>query len=127
MSRQIICYEGVEKVSGQLIEVGALKWEEGKDYPVVWAFNFAGPPIGNARDIRREEDGSVTADVDIHDERMTQNDLLQDFAVTISGSNTEVKIDQERNLNTFSSVKLRGLSLVIHGLHGVPWKWKMEG
>jgi hypothetical protein len=41
---------------------GSVEFDEDAEYPVVDNFNFTRPPIGKARAVRREEDGTITAE-----------------------------------------------------------------
>lgn len=62
-TRVQIAVEGDETTEWYVLEPGALKWNEGEDYPITESFQFDKPTLGTARDIRREEDGIITAEV----------------------------------------------------------------
>lgn len=57
-----ICYEGKETVKGQLITPGALTWSD-DPIPISVGSDWSKPPIGYATDLRREDDGTITAEV----------------------------------------------------------------
>lgn len=60
--RKIVSWEGEEKVPGILIEKGALTW--GGEVPLFANADLtANDVIGKASDFRREEDGSITAEI----------------------------------------------------------------
>lgn len=65
MTRVTIIYEGIDQGFGYIVEVGATEWEEGKEYPIVDNFNFDDVKhlVGNATDIRREDNNEITAEV----------------------------------------------------------------
>jgi len=85
--RRIISWEGEEKVPGILIEKGALVWEE----PIPISLNgLHEMPIGLAWNVRREEDGSITAEF----ERKAGPEIGEDVKFTIYAS--EVKLDKEK-------------------------------
>jgi hypothetical protein len=63
--RHIICFEGKEKVPGQFIAVDALTWLDG-DIPVLANFDDS-QLIGYGTDIRREKNGSLTAEITLLD------------------------------------------------------------
>lgn len=63
--RQKIAHEGAEYVRGQVVEHGAFVWEEDIDLPVIFSNEWPGMEqmVGWASDIRREEDGVITAEI----------------------------------------------------------------
>ncbi|HEY5443375.1 MAG TPA: hypothetical protein VIJ87_02680 [Pyrinomonadaceae bacterium] len=64
--REIISWEGEEKLKGIFIEKDALTWDD-KGIPVVWNYEMDRLPMGRATDIRREPDGSITAEITLTD------------------------------------------------------------
>jgi len=64
--REIISWEGEEKLKGIFIEKDALTWDD-KGIPVVWNYEMDRMPMGRATDIRREPDGSITAEITLND------------------------------------------------------------
>lgn len=78
--RKIIAWEGEEKVPGQFLEVGSFKWG---NEPIVVTKNTewdADSVIGEATDLRREDNGSVTAEIKLQ-EGFTI--LLDDLSFTV--------------------------------------------
>lgn len=64
MTRHIIAKEGSPMVEGGIvIEEGALTWDEGAIIPVTQGFGDH-EVIGRATDIRREENGNITANIE---------------------------------------------------------------
>lgn len=114
--RKIIAIEGRDTVPGQFLEPSCLKWNEGEVYPLVWNFSWERPPIGTATDIRREDDGTLTAELTITDEQalalMEHGDGSATFYANEVAS-TLVKNDQgEVTGRRYISCQLRALSLV---------------
>lgn len=64
--RMVIAHEGVDL--GYFINKGALYWEE-ESFPVVTGVSFSvdriNHPIGTATELRREEDGKITAEISV--------------------------------------------------------------
>ena len=88
--RRIISWEGEEKVPGIFIEKGALVWDERLPVAINGLHSM---PSGPAEDIRREDDGSITADiqidVDIPDSA--------EFSIFVN----EVALNKEKSVNGF--------------------------
>jgi hypothetical protein len=64
--REIISWEGEEKLKGVLFEKGSLTWGD-RDIPVFWDYDLSRPPLAFASDLKREGDGSVTAEINMTD------------------------------------------------------------
>lgn len=61
MARRIICREGAEwGVNGNVIQPGALTWDESGKIPLLDPSQSE--ILGYASDLRREEDGAITAE-----------------------------------------------------------------
>ena len=74
--RYIICQEGVESVPGQYVPIGAMEWSEELKIPVTW--NFNDKIIGVGTDIRREENGVITAEIELlHEDKKYIEGLLK--------------------------------------------------
>lgn len=67
MTRHIVCYEGDQRIPDQFIIDGALKWLDEK-ITISTNFDFGIPPIGLATEFRREDDGSITAEIELFEE-----------------------------------------------------------
>lgn len=76
MTRQIICYEGKHPVNGKFISKGALTWDEEKPLPVVLKPSDNGPLVGLATDLKREDDGAITAEMKFN---ARNNSVLEDL------------------------------------------------
>lgn len=61
--RRVIAIEGRETTDGRLIAPGALTWSDGP-IPIKTAYGL-GDYVGKATNLRREDDGTITADIDI--------------------------------------------------------------
>jgi hypothetical protein len=65
MTRRVIAIEGRPTTDGRLIEVGVLKWDN-EPIPVLALGSDPFPYIvGKATDLLREDDGKITADIQI--------------------------------------------------------------
>lgn len=71
--------EGIQTKSGHFLEPEALVWEE-KPILVVWGNDFSWPDniLGKATDLRREEDGWLTAEIEWTTEKGKQAEKLID-------------------------------------------------
>lgn len=67
--RHIICVEGSSEVQHQYIMPGALKWDPDEAIPVSFNFDHGAPPVGKASDIQRNENGVITAEIELFDRR----------------------------------------------------------
>lgn len=100
--RKIIAWEGREMVPGVIIEVGALTWSE--PLPIVWSFQHdLSNLLGTARDLRREEDGSITAELDIRDDTEQQRSVKtllenRDVSTTIFANELTERIENGKRL-----------------------------
>lgn len=82
MPRKIIAFEGRVMIPGQLIESGSLTW--GDERIPVTRYARTGDIsdlLGYATELRREDDGSITAEVDAGEYTVL---LEKDVAVTIT-------------------------------------------
>lgn len=79
--RRVISWEGEQKVRGMFLRVGAIQFPEKNSVLIAGPNNqFSNPPVGRASDFRREENGSITAEIELF------NDLeVKDFGYTIYG------------------------------------------
>lgn len=69
--RHQIAHEGIDIGDGRVLAVGALKWRNGP-IPVTMGY---GNKIGWAKDILREDDGIVTAELDFEDGSIIPDDV----------------------------------------------------
>lgn len=115
--RKTICIEGKKTVPGQFLETGSLKWEEGKQYPITWEYKHD-KIYGWASDIRREDDGTITAELDIEDGTALALLEHRDVSATIYGNKLVGTKDEEVGMS-YSSVNLLSISLVV--AHTVNW------
>ena len=107
--RKVISWEGEEKIPGIVLEIGALKWDENKQYPVTRGDQLR-LPIGRARNIRREENGAITAEIHLHEDFRS---VLDNVSVTIYGNELVQKFVGEGGaLRRVSSVTLREVFLI---------------
>lgn len=114
--RKIIAFEGTIKIPGLLLELGSLKWSE-EPIPVTssWTAKRDWEIIGKARDLRLEDDGSITAEftplVDSYNETIERNSFTV-FA-------NEVFSNTENNVRVVQSATIR--EIFIPEPNGVPW------
>lgn len=94
--RVTIVVEGQHLDQGRFVAKGALKWEEGVAIPVTLGTAFDRPPIGIATDIRREEDGRITAELDLD---------AYIFANALESS-------KEDGVQTITSAQLKAINLI---------------
>jgi len=99
MTRHVVAIEGRPSGDGRLIEVGALVWEH--DPIPVTDLEGAGI-LGKATDFRREDDGSITADVYL------MADVDPDRLLTISADQVSPTKDPDGTLR-YSHARIRGL------------------
>lgn len=120
--RKTIAIEGRSTVPEQFLEVGCLKWDEEKPTPIVWNFMFE-KTLGWAKDFRREEDGTITAELDITDENAAALFEHGDIVATFYADQLDINIikddDGKRISHSYKSARIRAISLVISGM--VPW------
>lgn len=110
-----IAYEGKATINDQFLEVGCLQWEPDEEFPVVWDFNYA-KIVGKAGSLQREDDGSVTALVDMDSLTDGARALFADVGTTLYASDVVA-----RNVNGsmhIISARVRELSLTPN----VPWR-----
>jgi hypothetical protein len=119
--RKTICIEGDEyPINGRIIEKGALGWPEDKKLPLCWSFNHdIEHVLGNASDLRREEDGRITAELTFNDSEAGQNAkaVLEhgDASATIYAN----QLVEDRKSKRVSAATIRSVEVVVGGL--VPW------
>lgn len=65
--RRVIAIEGRETTDGRFIAPGALTWPESGPVPIRVAndHDLVGKAVGNATNFRREDDGTITADINL--------------------------------------------------------------
>lgn len=102
--------EGIKEFSHRLAD-GCLKWVDGEKYPVVNGpvFNDPNRIVGTATDIRREENGVVTAEIDF--------DLIDGLGVTIYANQVERTGSWENNDVVVTSATIRSFFTTVE----VPW------
>lgn len=59
-----ICYEDAIQYDWFLVKDSI---ELPEKVPLTWSYNFDRPPLGNVIDMRREEDGSITGEMEFHE------------------------------------------------------------
>lgn len=67
MTRHIICQEGNEVLPETHILIGALQWDPDAFLPITVGFDFF-RMAGRASDIRRENNGDITAEIELFDD-----------------------------------------------------------
>ena len=116
--RKIICYENALDFSNCFIVDGAAKWDD--KLPIVWNFsNELNDVLGQAVDLRREEDGAITAELMFLD--LSVNKLMSagDTFVTIYAN--ELDYESCDGIRVFHNLRIREIS-VLPAMNGVvPW------
>ena len=103
MTREIVAYEGKRSVNGYLLHPGALKWDEEALIPVTEHFDWTQQTAWvKGSDIRREDDGSITAE-------MGDIEVPEHQRVTIYCTQL---ITEEEQRGEITSGELKGLSLI---------------
>lgn len=122
--RKIIGYEKVEKIPGQLILEGAFKWNETEPIPVTthWSRSMDHPQsiIGKATDLRREEDGAITAEIDIPD----YPEYFEHFSFTVYANKVHPLHPDDDGLWRVETATIRevfGIANHAFPEAGVPW------
>ena len=117
--RKIITWEGEEKVPGIIIEKGALTWGD-DPIPVCWNFQYdIENLLGNATDLRREDDGSITAEITFDEENEKQRqakEVLEHGDVTTTVYVTNLAEADRRTTGPKRSVtagRIRTVNLVM--------------
>lgn len=117
MTRKVIAWEGEIKLPDTLIERGALMWEEplpitANDYKV----------LGFADDLRREEDGSITADLHItaHRDAIGLVDEHSSFSVFVNQIVEKQPVGVDLSFRLVAFARIREVHL-IEEPQTVPW------
>jgi len=121
--RHVVAYEGVDHGFGYILAPGSLKFPEG-DVPVTWNFNHndAEAVWGKASDFRREEDGSITAEITFNDEARDKALAIADVVGATFWA-TEVVKDKTQGIDpVVTSAKIRSGALSM----GIPWRLSKE-
>lgn len=116
--RKVICYENALAVGNHFLLESSVQWDPEKRFPVVWNFSYElHSLLGWATELRREEDGSITAELEIVDEANVKLIEDEDLPVTFEGN--EVREEMHDGVREISNVKIRGISVVLQP--AVPW------
>lgn len=116
--RKPICYENALGVADHFLLEGSVKWEDGKKIPLVWNFGYdVNSLLGHAQDLQREEDGAITAELNIND--LSVADLFKEDLIAATFQGSEVQEELCDGIRVFHNVLVRTVSLV--SLPQVPW------
>lgn len=102
--RYIICHEGQETIPDRYIPEGTLTWKRDR-IPV--SLNFDVHQLGWAKDIRREDDGILTAEIVFFDKKLKIADD-QGFSVYIA----PVKYHMWKDVAWCTEGNISGVSLI---------------
>jgi hypothetical protein len=103
--RHTICHEDVEMVAGQFIAKDALRWEDEK-ITISWNFDFQQPPIGYASDFQREDDGAITAEIDLF------GDMVLPKGYTFSIYMVDADYHRWKDILWITSALIKGVAIV---------------
>lgn len=122
--KEIIAREGDDQLSNWYVMApGAMKFDEDAVYPVTWDFNNNRPPIGKARNVHRDEEGHIIAEIEIFDAPYKE-DLKPPMVGFFAYSDDVTLVPQEpiaeamRVRRVVESTTLRSVGCVI--VHGNP-------
>lgn len=116
--RHVIAYEGVDHGFGYILAPGALKFPEGP-VPLTWNFDHSNPASvwGHADDFRREEDGSITAEITFVDDVTEKIDkICGDVGATFWANKIH------RNIKTDPTTVVTGHIKAAYLSPSVPWR-----
>lgn len=116
MARMTISWEGTEAVPGIIIQPGALRWED-EELPLCWNFDH-NELLGVASDIRREDDGQITAEITIYEETDNQKHAQVvmdhgDVATTVYVTDLSEHKDEDGNKRIVESGRIRSVNMVL--------------
>lgn len=126
--RKIICREGVEDL-GKILEVGSMEWTD--PLPLVWNFEHDNIDnvLGRAEDIRREENGEITAEIVFNDSVNAKRVALllenKDVCCTILANKIDyehITVGEDEEAHSVSLIKsgtIREVSVILAAGH--PW------
>lgn len=112
--RVIIAFEGKHTVPGQFLEKDSIKWGDGP-FPITGLENNMEKLTGWAKDIQRDEDGCLTADIYNVDENLLA--LLEHGDVAMTIYCRGVGDTYQDQVRTVHSAELKGL----YPTMCVPW------
>lgn len=114
--RKIISWEGAEKVPHVIFEKDALTWGD-EPLPLVWNFqhNDVKALLGNASDLRREEDGSITAELTFNDtEQGNQAQSLAEHGdIAFTTWSNDLIFRRDKAMKVVSNARIRSVSAVL--------------
>lgn len=119
--RKTISWEGEEKVPGVVLEKGSLQWSE-DPIPLVWSFEQSVESVlGTASDLRREDDGRITAEVTLSENlpnaQSTKNAIEHGDVVLTTWSNNLAEYNNN-GVRRIRSATIRSVNAVIAGTVG---------
>ena len=124
--------EGHDTVLGYHYDVGALQFGENTTYRIFWGNDFRAENwIGNASELKREEDGWITAEVEWTNERGEEaSEMLgRDCVLTIYGRHV-VYGPEVNHQKQVKSIELMALfvSIMIDGDNpwDLPWEQRTD-
>lgn len=118
MARHIIAFEGRKMFPGQIVEKGAFFWGPEPIYITKSAEYHSDLPVGKATDLRREEDGSITAELSCE----VPEGMAATVYCTSVASNAEYAPEHDGDVLVISA-----LIRQVFFTAGVPWVGKRPG
>lgn len=116
--RVTFAHEGIEKVPGHFLEKNSVHWDSGP-IPLIWDFQTE-KLLGTASELRREENGELTAEIDVDTLDANARALFSDCGTTFFGQIDKDGWTQEDDtgLQRISDVKVRALVMSPN----MPWR-----
>lgn len=116
--RKVIGYENALGVGNHLLLEGSVKWEVDKQFHIVWNFDYTvNNLLGHASDLRREDDGAITAELDFRDADIAELVKRDNLPATFEGNDVVQEVFD--GVRVFHSVTVRGIAIVAPP--SVPW------
>ena len=107
--RYNVAREGVLTHLGTVFQPGSIQWDEDQEYIVTWTNRFDNPEMimGRAKDIQRQEDGWITADITWIDENIQAlvDGVNRDYHLTIWANQVGSKMEYGKKIVSTCTVK----------------------
>ena len=109
--RKRICYEDALVFGDQFLIEGSVNWDEDAQLPLVWDFGVDTKSLlGHATDLRREEDGAITAELTFQDPKNEALAEAEDLSATFFAD--EVGQETHDGVQVFYRLRLRKIAIV---------------
>lgn len=106
MARHKIVHYRVQEQHDRVLMADFLTWPEDEKITISNGFDYEQAPIGHASDLRREKDGTITAEIEMYYDITIPKNLI--FSVFVA----RVKFDKWKGLSWLTDGIILGISLV---------------